>query len=134
MKSQEEHHIQCEFVKIARYYLNGTGRILYANVNESYGGTKADVIRGAKFKREGRLSGVPDIFIAWPRLGFHGLYIEFKKPKAYLSQNQKEVIERLREAGYCVAVCRSASDAYDLLVRYTIESHEDNVLKDHNWK
>lgn len=133
-KNDEEHRIQCAFVSVARMWMPKEV-VLYAVCNESYGGTKKDMLRGKKFKAEGRLPGVPDIFIAWPRLGFHGLYIEFKKSKGgSLSVNQREVIEKLRVKGYCVAVCRCAADAMELLKRYALGSHEDNVMNDHNWK
>jgi hypothetical protein len=134
VRNQEEHRIQCDFINLARIYLAHTAYIIYANVNESYGGTKKDMIRGAKFKREGRLAGVPDTFLAWARLGFHGLYIEFKAPRGRLSDKQKSVIKALRDAGYCVAVCRDAIDAYGLLKRYTLGSEKDEVMNDWNWK
>ena len=41
---------------------------------------KSRQIRGGALKAEGVRSGVPDIFLPWPNAGFHGLYIEMKKP------------------------------------------------------
>jgi hypothetical protein len=148
-KNDEEHRIQCAFIKLARMYLAHTAYIIYANPNQGYTGGKEGskeqrkALRwGAYFKEEGKLEGVPDTFLAWPRLGFAGLYIEFKLPKCeirgikktYLSKAQKSVIETLRDAGYCVAVCRDAMDAYELLKRYTLGSEKDEVMNDWNWK
>ena len=141
-KKDHEHDIQCAFIKIARMYLRDTGKIVYAVPNQGQAGGSKAAWWGAYFKKEGKLAGVPDTFIAWARLGFHGLYIEFKLPKdeiagmskTYLSQDQKEVIPQLREAGYCVAVCRDAVDAFELLKRYALGAKKDEVMREHNWK
>lgn len=136
MKSKVEHKIQCDFIGLARMYLPDE-YLVYSNQNESYGNTKDDMIRGKNMKAAGRLAGIPDVFIAWPRLGFHGLYIEFKKPKpnkTYLKPHQRDTIEKLRIAGYCVAVCRDAVDAFELLKRYTLGADPDAVIGEHNWR
>jgi hypothetical protein len=132
MKSDVEHKIQSAFIKLARMWLPDE-RIVYAIPNQGEGSK----VQGAKFKREGRLPGIPDVFVAWARLGYNGLYIEFKKPKpnkSYLSTSQKTVIPQLRNAGYCVAVCRDAEDAFNLLRRYALGSKKEHVMQDHNWK
>jgi hypothetical protein len=141
MKNDAEHQIQCEFIKLARMWMPKE-RIVYAVPNQGQAGGKKAAIWGAYFKKEGKLAGVPDVFIAWPRLGFNGLYIEFKLPnnelrgtkKTYLSTDQKEVIPALRGSGYCVAVCRDAVDAFELLKRYALGECADDVMQDHNWK
>lgn len=137
-----EHHMQVAFFKIARMYLAHTPHIIYANPNQGQYGGKSAARKGAYFKAEGKLSGVPDTFLAWARLGFHGLYIEFKLPndpvtgkgKTYLSKEQKALIPQLRETGYCVAVCRDITDAFELMKRYTLDEDADLVMREHNWK
>lgn len=61
---------------------------------------------GAMLKREGVTAGVPDVFVAWPKSGRSGLFLEFKrKKKAVVSPEQKEALQRLSDAGYaCVVV------------------------------
>ena len=145
----EENRIQTAFVKLANMYLHGTGRIGYANPNQGTTGGKTGtqakkqaMIQGAKMKREGKVAGIPDWFLAWGRLGYHGLYIEFKLEtdklqgikRSNLSTAQKNIVPMLRDAGYCVAVCRDAIDAFELLKRYTIGADRDAVMRDHNWK
>lgn len=64
-------------------------------------------------KKEGLSAGFPDCMCIWcdGRICF----VEFKTPKGRLSDNQKDWIERLRERGFPVAVCRSADEAMDFL-------------------
>ena len=72
-----------------------------------------------RLKAEGVLPGVPDIFIANPAGGYHGLFIEMKRAEGgRLSDAQRKIIEALREAGYRVAVCYGADDAWDVLCSY----------------
>ncbi len=59
----------------------------------------------AKMKAEGVKAGVPDIFLACPRDGYHGLFIEMKAGKNRTTKNQNEWIQRLLGAGYMVVVC-----------------------------
>ena len=44
-------------------------------------GGRRDKITGARLKAEGVVAGVPDVFLASPRQGFHGLYIEMKRQR-----------------------------------------------------
>ena len=60
-------------------------------------GGRRDAITGARLKAEGVVAGVPDIFLAVPRQGFHGLYVELKRQKGgSLESSQEDIIARLR--------------------------------------
>lgn len=65
----------------------------------------------AKLKAEGVSRGVPDICLPVARGGFHGLYIELKKPKCSKSpagrvtKEQAQWIEDLTKQGYLAQVC-----------------------------
>ena len=55
-------------------------------------GGRRDKITGARLKAEGVVAGVPDVFLASPRQGFHGLYIEMKRQRGGTVQDtQKEL-------------------------------------------
>ncbi len=97
--------------------------LMFAIPNESYGGGKLAIIRGKFFKAEGRKAGVPDIFLPVPRQGFHGLFIEMKKPKQFrpsVSDSQKEWLKRLNAVGYKAVVCYGFEDAKKVICKYLI--------------
>lgn len=55
---------------------------------------------GKKLKRMGVTKGVSDIFVAIPRNGKAGLWLELKVGKNTLSTEQKLFLQRKREMGY----------------------------------
>lgn len=75
----------------------------------------------AKLKAEGVKAGVPDIFYAWSRLGFNGMFIEMKRTKGgTLSDDQKRMIEILRFAGFLVVVCKGCEEAQKAILNYMV--------------
>ena len=82
------------------------------------GGARS-AITGASLKAEGVLAGVPDVFLAYPAGGLHGLFIEMKRTKGgATSTAQKIVGELLSRAGYGVSVCHGWQDARNTVIRY----------------
>lgn len=73
-------------------------------------------IQGAKLKAEGRLPGVPDIFIPIPAKSDGGLFIELKTPIGEVSSKQSYIHKLLRSSGYSVKVCRSVDSVIDLVL------------------
>ena len=70
-------------------------------------------------KAEGVRAGVPDMFLATPRGGYIGLFIELKKPKGgRVSKAQSELLKELAAQGYKTCVCCGWVEA-----RATIESY-----------
>lgn len=70
---------------------------------------------------EGVEKGTPDIFIAEPRKGFHGLFIELKRSDKSLSTTSKEQEMKhlqLLERGYEVKVSYGAEEAYKEILIY----------------
>lgn len=75
----------------------------------------------AKQKREGWIAGVPDIFIAVPRGGYHGLWLELKdsgKTKSSLSKDQVQYLSDLGEQGYSAAWCAGSAQAIEIIEHY----------------
>jgi len=70
------------------------------------GGLRSN-IQGAKLKAEGVKPGIPDLFLPVPRTGFHGCYIEIKKPgqRKSLSEEQKKFKTHAEIYGYSWVVC-----------------------------
>lgn len=82
-------------------------------------GGRRDAITGARMKAEGVTAGVPDIFLAAPRHGFHGLYVELKRQRGgTVSEAQQAMIAALQEAGYRVEVCGGWQAAREAIENY----------------
>ena len=82
-------------------------------------GGRRNKITGARLKAEGVVAGVPDVFLASPRQGVHGLYIEMKRQRGGTVQaTQKELITALRQAGYRVEVCKGWWEAREVIENY----------------
>lgn len=110
-----EHQIQTACVNWFR--MQYKGELIYAIPN---GGAR-NIITASKLKAEGVTSGVPDLCIPVMRKGFGGLYIEMKDgKKGRLSDNQKDMIDRLKSNGYCVEVCRSVDDFINVVNGYML--------------
>ena len=80
-------------------------------------------IEAVNLKRSGVKAGVPDIFMAIPRNGFGGLWIELKAPKSKtskpkVSEKQDLYIELLNKAGYRAVVCWGWDEAREEILRY----------------
>lgn len=122
MKSGDEHNEQVELFEWVDDCINlGIHKELiamFAIPNESYGGTRRDIIRGRRLKAEGRKRGVPDIFLAVPKGKYHGLFIEMKTTKGVLSRFQKEWIKTLNNNGFLAIVCRSSNEAIEKIEKY----------------
>lgn len=92
-------------------------------------GGKREPRVAAQMKREGVLAGVPDLFLAEPRLGAHGLFIEMKKIGGKTSNNQDSIIGKLKDKGYRVVVCEGADEAYSEFLRYVYGDQPPAWLK-----
>jgi len=107
-----EYQEQSELFRWAGYckYNRIFKHLLFSIPNESGGGTRGDMLRGKKKKREGRKAGISDILFACPKLiknpadGWtnfcHGLFIEMKDHKKYLDPKQKLFLNAVRSQGY----------------------------------
>jgi hypothetical protein len=90
-------------------------RLLFAIPN----GGKRNVITAMNMKREGVKPGVPDLFLAYPSKGFHGLFIEMKKRKGgTVSEAQHWWHQMLSTAGYQVRVCKGWEESRAIIEQY----------------
>ena len=102
-----EHDLQVGCVNVFRLLYPEKSHLLMAIPNGGFRTQKTAVL----MKREGVVSGVPDMFLAVARKGYHGLWIEMKNGKAgRLSDNQKEMIALLKTEGYACVVCRTLDE------------------------
>lgn len=72
----------------------------------------------ARLKAEGTKSGVPDLHLPVARHGYHGLWIEMKRPGGKLSETQKWWYYRLTAESNLVRVCFCADEAINALKYY----------------
>ena len=94
------------------------GAVLYAIPN----GGRRDAATGARLKAEGALAGIPDMMLAWPAGGKHGLYLELKKKVGgRASKAQNEVMKALESAGYACAVCHGWLEAKQAIEEYLLK-------------
>jgi len=68
--------------------------------------------------QEGVVSGVPDVFIPWPHKGFHGLFLEFKKPGGRVTKAQEEYLALMASRGYKAEVVFGLRQALKVLKEY----------------
>lgn len=77
------------------------------------------VLRHARPIQAGLCTGSSDL-IGWTPTG-QFLAIEVKTPKGRATVEQQNFIDRVRAAGGCAGICRSAEDALQLLAPYLQE-------------
>ena len=113
-----EHDEQVNLMKwwsLACHHFSVDEKLLFAIPN----GGERNVIVASRLKAEGVRAGVPDLFLAQPNNGFHGLFIEMKKTKGgVVSDNQKCYLSLLKTSGYEVAVCHGWIEAKQTIEHY----------------
>jgi len=71
-----------------------------------------------KLKAEGVKPGVPDLFLPVPSRNYHGLFIEMKVKPNRPTGTQLERLRQLHKDQYCVGVCYSFEQAFQLIQNY----------------
>lgn len=72
----------------------------------------------AAAKKSGMVVGESDLFIAAPAHGFHGVFIEMKKPEGKANQKQLDYLTEMRGNGYAAEICCGAQEAIDFFDNY----------------
>jgi hypothetical protein len=109
-----EHEIQCSIVQWARL------KKLTMLIAIPNGGLR-NIIVAKKLKMEGVVSGVSDLFFAYPMNGFHGLWIEVKTKNGKLSSSQDLWIKNMKFFGYKAEGVRSVNEGINLISDYILE-------------
>lgn len=114
-----ETHEEVEQISLFRWAVFAENRypelkLMYHIPNEG----KRSRITGARLKQAGLKPGVPDIHLPIARGGYIGLYIELKFGKNKTTDNQKDWLRDLRQAGHFTAVCYGWEQAKDLIEEY----------------
>lgn len=112
-----EHQVQRSVIFWWRHAHATFGLPVFALFAIPNGGLR-DVVTAAKLKAEGLRPGIPDLMLAAPSKGAHGLYVEMKVGKNDTSDAQDEVIAYLRRQRYVCAVCWTAEDAIKVITDY----------------
>lgn len=108
-----EHIEQCKVIAFCENYPQ------LHNVFAIPNGGKRNIVTAMKMQAEGVRSGVPDLYVALPTAKYHGLFIEMKKVKGgVVSENQKDWINRLNNAGYKAVVCKGHMEAINVICDY----------------
>lgn len=124
-QSEDSIHMSCvSWFRIAHPEL---ARLLHHSANEgkrttrivhTHAGTRVVCSGGARLKAMGMQTGFPDLFLAVPRRGMHGLFIEMKSETGRLEPSQREMLALLSEQGYATAICRSLDDFQHVIDSY----------------
>lgn len=89
-------------------------RLLFAIPN---GGGRSK-IEACILKGEGVRAGVPDLFLAVPRGGYSGFFLELKAPGKYPRPEQREFLAAASAQGYLTAVGRDLTATTEQISRY----------------
>jgi len=79
---------------------------------------KMPVWVGARFNKEGRRKGFPDLILPVQRHGFAGLFIELKTSTGRVSPEQIDWRDFLNKEGYMAVVCKGQQAAIDTITSY----------------
>jgi hypothetical protein len=111
-----EHQIQAAYFQLVRLKLKEYP-LIYAVPN----GSNKSPMQRVKFQREGLTPGILDVNIDYPRKGYHGMRIEFKRDsKISLSDEQRVIAEQLFRAGYHVAKHWDPEEAFNATQEYLL--------------
>ena len=77
---------------------------------------------GKSLKDMGMRPGVSDLFIAMPRKGYSGAWIELKSKNGLLSDSQAEFLDDMRCQNYFTSACHSIDETIKIIEWYCFET------------
>ena len=75
-------------------------------------------MEAVKLKQMGVKAGVSDLCLPYPKVIYHGLFIEMKYGRNRQQDTQKEFLADMAAAGHFVATCYSAGEAIKVIEEY----------------
>lgn len=75
---------------------------------------------GRELNKMGVRKGIPDLSLFIAKKGYHGLFIEMKRPREYPRPEQRAMMASLEEEGYKCVVCRSLEEFRKIINEYLI--------------
>lgn len=112
MGDMSEHLMQA---KVVQYVRNFHPEVIICSIPNGSGTTAKNRLQ---LFAEGLLAGMPDLFIAEPKKGFNGLFIEMKTDTGVESSAQKNIRNRLEDNNYLCYVARSEITAINIIEAY----------------
>lgn len=111
-----EHDTQAAFFEWVRYMANRDSRyrLIWAIPNAA----KRSWWLGKRMRAEGLTKGAPDVIVAVPCGGYHGMFIEFKYGKNTTTPEQKEMLGLLQGQNYLAVVVFEVDHAVEVVSRY----------------
>jgi hypothetical protein len=109
-----EARLQSECFKWFRLAYPQYKKLFFAIPN---GGTR-NKIEARNLKLQGVVAGVSDTFLAIPRNGKHGLFIEFKYGKNDVTYDQEYFLKEVDDQGYETSVVWSFDEFMNLIEKY----------------
>lgn len=100
---KKESELQTACVNWFRFSFPQFKMLLFAIPN----GGHRNILTAMRMKREGVISGVPDLFLSIGRNGFNGFYIEMKQGKGTLTENQEIFFQQAKKHNYKCEVITS---------------------------
>ena len=88
------------------------------------------ITEAKRFKAEGVTAGVSDLCLPVPLNGYHGMYIEMKRPdhKNKPTKEQKDWLDYFNSVGYKAVVCYGYEDAVTEIQRYYGVPEEEMLM------
>lgn len=125
--SESESQRSC--VKWFRTVFSSIAKFLFSIPNGGKYGGKMNAKTGHSIQAsimvgEGLTKGVADLFLAIPRCGLHGLFIEMKTPVGTWDKEQREFAERQISQGYGYVICWCQNDFESATKKYLTGTYE----------
>lgn len=113
---------QATLIEWARWQSWINGRLIaIPNGAHLAGDARARAIQMARLKAQGFREGVSDLFLAIPRHGYAGLWIEMKRAdprRSSVSEAQTTWHNLMIDSGYACVVCYGAIQAIEAILEY----------------